>query len=160
MSSCVFPGSFDPVTRGHMDLIRRAARIFDRVQVTVMINVHKQGAIPPEKRAELLRKACAGLDNVRVDIWDGLLAEYVRQTGVDCVIRGVRNASELDAETTAAAVNRMILPGMETVLMPASEEMACVSSSAVREIAAFGGNICSFVPEEIAEEIAGLLANK
>lgn len=160
MSSCVFPGSFDPVTRGHMDLIRRASAVFDRVTVAVMVNIHKQGSMPPEKRIELLRKACAGFENVSVDRWDGLLADYLRHTGERCVIRGVRSTTELDAETAAAAASRMLNPEMETLLMPASGEYACVSSSTVREVAAFGGDIRPFVPEEIAEEIAGLLANK
>ncbi len=159
MSSCVFPGSFDPVTRGHMDLIRRASAVFDRVTVTVMVNIHKRGTLSPEKRAELLEKACAGMANVRVEIWNGLLTDYLRQKGERCVLRGVRSASEADAEMIAAAANRMLNPETETLLMPASDGLACVSSSAVREIAAFGGNILPFVPEEIAEEIAALLAN-
>jgi len=160
MSSCVFPGSFDPVTRGHMDLIRRAAALFDRVTVTVMVNIHKRGTIPPSKRAELLRKACAGLDNVRVDCWDGLLTDYMRRQGERCVLRGVRGMAEYDAEIAAAAANRLLMPEMETLLMPASGEYACVSSSAVREIAAFGGDFLSLVPAETAEEIRTLLANK
>ena len=159
MSSCVFPGSFDPVTRGHMDLIRRASKMFDRVTVTVMVNIHKRGTLSPEKRADLLRRACAGLPNVRVEIWSGLLADYLQETGEKCVLRGVRSAGEADAELIAASANRMLNPEMETLLMPASDGLACVSSSAVREIAAFGGNILPFVPEEIAEEIASLLAN-
>ena len=160
MSSCVFPGSFDPVTRGHMDLIRRAAVIFDQVTVTVMINIHKRGVIAPDKRVELLKKACAGLKNVRVEIWDGLLADYMRKSGERCLVRGVRGLTEFDVETAAAAANRMLLPGLETLFIPASESLSCVSSSAVREVAAFGGEIISFVPEEVAEEIAALLTNK
>ncbi len=157
MTSCVFPGSFDPVTLGHMDLIRRAAMLFDRVTVTVMVNIHKQGALTPEKRVELLQRACAALDNVEVDRWSGLLAEYVREKGAGCVIRGVRSNAEYEAELTAASVNRLLNPKMETLLMPATDALSCVSSSAVREIAAFGGDIRSLVPEETAEEIAGLL---
>ena len=79
MVSCVFPGSFDPVTRGHLDLISRASRIFDRVTVTVMVNIHKAGAISPEQRVALLRKACSPYENVRVEKWDGLLADYMRK---------------------------------------------------------------------------------
>ena len=157
MSSCVFPGSFDPVTRGHMDLITRAARIFDRVTVTVMVNVHKRGAIPEESRVELLKEACGNLENVTVERWDGLLADYMRERGESCVLRGVRGVSEYDGEMTAAAVNRMLNPEMETLLMPATEGMNCVSSSAVREIAAFGGDISTLVPEGMAERIRLLL---
>lgn len=160
MSSCVFPGSFDPVTRGHMDLIRRAAALFDRVTVTVMVNVRKTGCFPPEKRLALLRTACADLPNVRVDRWDGLLAEYLREKGERCVLRGVRGLGEYDAEITAAAANQALNPEMETLLMPASPEASWISSSAVREIAAFGGDIRPYLPEEIAEEIAACLSNK
>ncbi len=160
MTGCVFPGSFDPVTRGHMDLIRRAAALFDRVTVTVMINIHKQGTFSPKERIRLLEKACRGLDNVRVDRWDGLLADYLREKGETCVIRGARSTVEFETEVTSASVNRLLNPGMETLLLPTYGEYAELSSSAVREIAAFGGDIRPYVPEEIAEEIAGVLANK
>ena len=160
MSGCVFPGSFDPVTRGHMDLIRRAAGLFDRVTVTVMVNVRKSGCIPAEKREALLRKACAGIPNVRVDRWDGLLADYLRKTGERCVLRGVRSVGEFDAEITAAEANRALYPDMETLLLPATPETSWISSSAVREIAAFSGDVRPFLPEETAEEIAALLSNK
>ena len=160
MSSCVFPGSFDPVTRGHMDLIQRASKMFDRVTVTVMVNVNKRGALRPEERVALLEKACAHLPNVRVDRWDGLLADYMKKNGENCVLRGVRGEAEYSAERLAAATNRMLYPGMETMLMFCSETLHGISSSAVREIAAFGGDISSFVPGEIAEEIMERLSNK
>ncbi len=157
MSSCVFPGSFDPVTRGHMDLISRAAGIFDRVTVTVMVNVHKKGTIPTEKRIELLKEACGELENVRVDRWDGLLADYMREKGERVIIRGVRGAGEYDSEMISSGINRMLNPEIETLLMPASEGKNGVSSSAVREIAAFGGDISAFVPEGMADKIGRLL---
>ncbi len=160
MTSCVFPGSFDPVTRGHMDLIRRAAGLFDRVTVTVMINIHKRGTFSPEERIRLLEKACAGLNNVRVDRWNGLLADYMREKGEKCVLRGARSAGEFEGEIAASAINGQLNPGMETLLMPASGAWAELSSSTVREIAAFGGDVRPFVPECVAEEIAGALANK
>ncbi len=143
-----------------MDLIRRAAGIFDRVTVTVMVNIHKQGTFSPEERIRLLEKACRDLQNVRVDRWDGLLADYMREKGERCLIRGARSTGEFEGEIGAAAVNGQLCPGLETLLMPASAEYSGLSSSAVREIAAFGGDIRPFVPEEIAEEIAGALANK
>ncbi len=160
MTECVFPGSFDPVTKGHMDLIRRTAGLFDRVTVTVMVNIHKQGTFSPEERIRLLEKACREYSSVRVERWDGLLADYLKEKGVKCVIRGVRSTGEFEGEIGAAAVNRMLNPEMETLLMPASEEYAGLSSSAVREIAAFGGDVRPFVPDVIAEEIAAALANK
>ena len=157
MSSCVFPGSFDPVTRGHLDLISRAAKIFDRVTVTVMVNVHKKGTISAENRVELLKEACRNMENVHVDRWDGLLADYMLNKGERCVIRGVRGVNEYDGEMTSSAINRMLNPEIETLLMPAADGMNCVSSSAVREIAAFGGDISAFVPEGMAEKIGSML---
>ena len=153
MSSCVIPGSFDPVTKGHMDLIRRAAGIFDRVTVVVMVNIHKRGTFEPEERVRLLEKACGGIPNVRVDRWKGLLSGYMREKGERTVVRGVRSGTEFDAETASAKANRMLNPEMETMLIPAGDGMDWISSSAVREIAAFGGDPRDFVPEECAEEI-------
>ena len=159
MSSCVIPGSFDPVTRGHTDLIRRAARLFDRVTVVVMVNIRKQGCFSPEERVRLLEKACGEIPNVRVERWEGLLNEYIRQKGERTVLRGVRSGTEYDAETIAAQANRMLNPDMETLLMPASDGYQCISSSTVREIAAFGGDIRELIPPECMKEIVRKLSN-
>lgn len=154
MKCCVFPGSFDPPTRGHLDLIRRAAAMYDRVTVAVMVNVSKQGMIPWEERVRMLKKTCGDIPNVRVELWKGLLADYIRkQKKPTVVIRGVRNAAEFEREAEAAAVNRTLCPGMETVLIPASEGMGMVSSSTVREIAAFGGDYDFLIPPEIRQDI-------
>ncbi len=160
MVSCVFPGSFDPVTKGHVDVIQRASRLFDHVTVTVMYNMHKKGAIPVEKRLELLRKACGDCPNVSVDRWNGLLADYMREKNEKIVIRGVRSSAEFEQELNSCEANRLLNSGMETVFVPSSLPMTGISSSAVREIAAFGGNIRAFVPEGLTEEIAALLSKK
>ena len=159
MSGCVIPGSFDPVTRGHMDLIRRAAALFDRVTVVVMVNLRKQGSFTPEERVAMLEKACRNEEKVRVDRWDGLLSEYMRIRKEKTVLRGVRSGGEYDSEMTAAQANRMLNPEMETLLLPAAEGCAWISSSAVKEIAAFGGDIRDFLPPECAEEIITRLSN-
>ena len=153
MSGCVIPGSFDPVTRGHTDLIRRAAALFDRVTVVVMVNIRKQGIFTPEERVRMLREACGAEKRVRVEQWSGLLSAYMREKGETTVVRGVRGVQEYDGEMIAAQANRMLNPRMETLLMPAAEGYAWISSSAVKEIAAFGGDIRNFLPEECAEEI-------
>lgn len=158
MSSCVIPGSFDPVTCGHMDLILRAARIFDRVTVVVMVNIRKQGCFSPEERVALLEKACRGEEKIRVTRWDGLLSEYMRTAGERTVLRGVRNGTEYDTEQASAQANRMLNPEMETLLLPAGEGTQWISSSAVREIAAFGGEIRGFLPPACAEEIISRLS--
>ena len=153
MKTCVFPGSFDPVTLGHLDLISRAAKCFDRVTVTLMVNISKQGRLDPETRIRLLEDACAGMENVAVDRWNGLLADYMARNGETTVIRGVRSVAEFEAEITAAEINRKLNPAVETMLLPASAGYAGLSSTTVWEIASFGGEISSFVTEKTAEEI-------
>lgn len=160
MTGCVFPGSFDPVTRGHLDLIRRASSVFDHVTVTVMFNMHKNGTIPVDRRIELLKKVCLPFQNVTVDRWDGLLADYMRMKNEKIVIRGIRGSMETEQEILSCAANRMLNEGMETLFLPSDPELAGVSSSAVREIYSFGGDISAFVPEEITEEIKFLLSKK
>ena len=158
MSSCVIPGSFDPPTRGHVDLIRRAAGMFDRVTVVVMVNIHKRGCFPPEARQRMLEQACGDIPGVRVERWEGLLSGYMREKREKTVIRGVRSASEFDVEFTAAQANRKLNPEMETLLLPAGDGLQWISSSAVREIASFGGEIREFIPEACAEEILRTLS--
>ena len=160
MTSCVFPGSFDPVTVGHVDLIRRASRIFDRVTVTVMVNIHKAGAVSVDKRTELLRKACSAFENVTIDRWDGLLADYMKIRGETTVIRGVRNESDFEQECAVFQANRLLNKQIDTVFLPTDPAFAGVSSSVVREVAAFRGDISPFVPEGLSEEITSLLSNK
>ena len=158
MVSCVFPGSFDPVTKGHMDLISRAAALFDRVTVTVMVNISKKGSIPAEKRVSILKKACEPYPNVRVDSWNGLLADYMDQKGERIIIRGLRSSAEFDHEYVSYSANKLLNEQAETIFLPCDPKLNGVSSSAVREIAAFGGDISSFVPEDVAEEIRSCLS--
>ncbi len=160
MNSCVFPGSFDPVTAGHLDLIRRAACLFGQVTVTVMINVNKKGSIPVDERIRILRKACADVENVRVDRWDGLLSDYMRNHGEKIVLRGVRNFSEFEQEFSAAHINRSLNGGMETLLIPSDPALSFISSSAVRELASFGGDIGPYVPENVRKDILEALSKK
>ena len=160
MVSCVFPGSFDPVTRGHLDIITRLSRVFDRVTVTVMINIRKKGTIPVKKRIELLQKACCSLPNVCIDSWSGLLADYMKEKNEQIIVRGIRSASESDQELNSAAANRILNGTAETLLIPSDPAYTGVSSSAVREIASFRGDIQPFVPDGLTEEIMELLSNK
>lgn len=160
MVSCVFPGSFDPVTKGHMDLIQRAASLFDRVTVTVMVNINKKGALSPEDRIRLLEKACRQFSNVQVERWDGLLADYMKKKKERIVIRGVRNTPEFEQEISSACANKMLNGSVETLFIPTDPALAGVSSSAVREIFSFGGDISAFVPEKLIKEIGDLLSKK
>lgn len=153
MAIGVFAGSFDPVTVGHEDIIRRAAKLCDRLLVTVMYNPAKSGCFSVEERLELLRKVTADIPNVETDAWNGLLVDYVRKTGADFVVRGVRGNADLENESNLAEVNRRLLPGLETVLLMTKPELACVSSTVVREAALFEADFSSFVPACILDDL-------
>lgn len=155
----LYAGSFDPVTCGHMDIIERTARLCDELVVAVMHNPDKRGAFSVEQRVSLLEKACAHMQNVRVIAHGGLLVECAGEQKVSCVVRGVRPLGDFESEYQMAQVNRM-LGGVETLMMPTSEQLASVSSSMVRQIAAFGGSIDKLVPACIAKEIGEMLANQ
>lgn len=156
MKTALYPGSFDPVTRGHMDIIRRAVRLCDTLVVAVMHNPDKRGAMDVQTRVQALLLACADIPNVRVIAHGGLLVECARETGADAVIRGVRPLGDFDAEFQMAQVNRA-LGGVETLLMTTSPAYASISSSTVRQIASFGGAIEEMVPGEAAALIRAAL---
>lgn len=149
----MFPGSFDPVTRGHMDIIRRAARMFDRVIVAVMVNPEKKGCFSFEKRIEMLEKACAGLNNVHVIHATGLTAEVAREMNVTALVRGVRNVSDLEAENAMAHINGQLVDGLDTVYFPATMDKSNISSTFVRQLASYGADISAYVPEEVLDDI-------
>ena len=153
MSSCVFPGSFDPITCGHMDIIHRASVIFDQVTVAVMINREKKGFIPFEERVRILKKACCKLGNVKIDMWDGLLAEYMKIHSESIIVRGVRSAAEFEQEKAAASINKRLYPNIETILLPSCDTAGAISSSVIREIASFGGNYHGMIPECVYDDI-------
>lgn len=157
MHTALYPGSFDPVTRGHMDIIARASRLCDTLVVAVMHNPDKRGALDVQTRVRLLRRACEGIPNVRVIAHGGLLIECARETGAEAVIRGVRPLGDFETEYQMAQVNRA-LGGVETLLIATSPEDASISSSIVRQIAGFGGPIESLVPPHLAQEIRAALA--
>lgn len=159
MKTVLYPGSFDPVTRGHADIIERAARLCDTLVVAVMHNPDKRGAMDVQSRVQALRLACAGLPNVQVIAHGGLLVECAAQVGADAVIRGVRPLGDFETEYQMAQVNRA-LGGVETLMMATSPAYASISSSIVRQIAAFGGAIDSMVPEAAAECIREALAGR
>jgi len=155
----LYAGSFDPVTNGHMDIIERTARLCGELVVAVMHNPDKRGAFAVSERVRLLEKACAHIPNVRVIAHGGLLVDCAREQNVTFVVRGVRPLGDFESEYQMAQVNRM-LGGVETLMMPTTESLASVSSSIVRQIAGFGGNIDSLVPACIAAEIRDALAGE
>ena len=152
-SVCLYPGSFDPVTNGHMDVIRRAADVFDTVIVGVLHNPDKAGCFPVARRVEMLEKACAGLEKVRVISYGGLLADLAREMGVSVVIRGVRGMADVENEMMMARINRQLNPGLETLFLPAAPDAEQISASMVRQLAAFGADIAPYVPSPVLPDI-------
>lgn len=157
---CVYPGSFDPITVGHMDLIRRACGMFDKVVVAVLHNPAKSGCFSTEKRMEMIRTCCAGMPTVSVDSFDGLTVTYAHQIGACAMIRGLRAISDFEHEQVLAQINHRMMPEVETVFLACQPEHSIVSSSGVRELAAFGGSLKGYVPECIENEIIAHFAKK
>lgn len=153
MSLAICPGSFDPVTLGHVDVIKRASALFDRVIVVVMVNSSKKSAFSVEERFDFLNRATAGLDNVEVETFAGLLADYTAQKGATVVVKGLRVMSDFEYEFQMALTNISLNPGTDIIFLPASIDCMFLSSSMVREVARHGRDISSFVPKEIAGDI-------
>lgn len=150
---CVYAGSFDPVTSGHLDIIRRGAAIFPKLVVAVLRNPSKKGTFTIEERLSMLKRSCADIPNVVFDSFDGLLVDYMRKTDAGVILRGLRAVSDFENEFQMAQLNRQMNPQVETFFLMTSPEHAYLSSSAVREIAMFGGDVAGFVPAPILEEV-------
>ena len=153
MKIAVYPGSFDPITLGHLDIIRRAALCFDKVYVCVMVNCQKNPMFEPEKRLELIRKSVEGIDNVEVEACSGLLAAYAREKNATVLVKGVRNVSDFDMEMQMARINQGICPQLETVFLPASAAYEHFSSTMAREMIRYGQPLEKYVPAPVAEEL-------
>ena len=150
---CVCPGSYDPVTNGHLDVIIRAARLFDEVRVAVLVNPSKQGMFSLDDRVEMLREATSDVGNVTVESFDGLLVDYCRARAVDVIVKGVRAPSDVESELAMAQMNHR-LSGVETVLIPTSPQWSFVASSLVKQVATGGGDVSGLVPDGVAARIA------
>jgi len=150
MTTAVCPGSFDPVTYGHLDVIGRTAALVDHLVVAVGRNAGKSALFDADERVEMLRGACRGWANVTVEQLDGLLVDFCVARGVTVISKGLRSASDTDYEVQMAQLNRR-LSGVDTVFVPTAPELAFVSSTRVRELAAYGGDLSALVPPEVAE---------
>lgn len=157
MTLAVCPGSFDPVTLGHYDVIKRAAALFDRVIVVVMVNPAKRPTFTVEERVDLLKRSMSGLANVEVDAYMGLLADYLQLKKATAVVKGLRVMSDFEYEFQMALTNMSLAPETQTIFLPTSIDCMFLSSSMVREVARHGRDISNFVPAEVAEEIAAKL---
>jgi len=154
MKTVICPGSFDPVTNGHLDIIDRSAALFDKVIVVVMKNPAKTNfCFSPEERAELIRRCTKNIPNVEVDIYEGLLAEYAKQKGAVAVVKGLRAVSDFEYEFQQAQMNKKLNSELETVFINTRVENLYLSSSAVKQICELGGDISDFVPEIIRDDI-------
>ena len=150
----VFPGSFDPPTLGHLDVIQRAAALFDTLIVALLENAAKQPMLTTAERVSLLKQSVAGLENVEVDVFGGLLAEYARQRDATVVVRGIRGGVDLDYERQMADTNRHLNPAMDTLFLTPSPAVSHVSSTLVREIVKHGGSVRGLVPAPVEAALA------
>ena len=153
MKIAIYPGSFDPITLGHLDIVRRAAQIFDKVIVCVMVNTEKNPMFTQQERLELVRKATERFDNVEADTADMLLAEYAKTKGANVIVKGLRVISDYERECQMALMNRKINPDLDTLFLPAREKYTYLSSSLVKEMAKYGADLTESVPREIIQDI-------
>ena len=157
----VCPGSFNPLTIGHLDIITRSSKLFDKVIVVVMRNPNKDvGSFTTEERVEFIKRCTKNLPNVSVDSYAGLLADYVREKGASAVVKGLRAISDYDDEFRQALTNQKLNSEMETIFMVSNAEHMFLSSSVVKQVCSLGGDISTFVPEEICDDIVKRLSHK
>jgi len=152
-SLAIYPGSFDPVTNGHLDLIERGTKIFDRLVVAVLLNLDKEPLFPTTERVEMLREVTRQWSNVEVDVFDGLLVDYARKRNAQVILRGIRAFSDYEYELQMALMNRRLESAIETVFMMPAEKYSYLSSRLVREIAHLGGDIKGLVPPVVEQRL-------
>lgn len=160
MKIAVYPGSFDPITLGHLNIIKRAARIFDKVYVVVMKNSDKNPLFSREERVELIKRTIKNFPNVVVETADGLLVKYCRERGATVIVKGLRAVSDFDWEFQMALANRKIDPAIDTLFLTASEKYTFLSSTVVKEMAKYKADLSDFVPREIIEDIVNKMRSK
>ncbi|MFN2488367.1 MAG: pantetheine-phosphate adenylyltransferase [Actinomycetota bacterium] len=153
MPSVLCPGSFDPPTNGHIDVVERGARLFERVLVAVIANPSKEPLFSLEERTGMLREALAHVDNAEVASFDGLLVDFATSRAIGVVLKGLRAVSDFDSELQMAAMNSALAPGLDTMFLGARPSWAFLSSSLVKEVARFGGSVDAFVPPAVARAL-------
>lgn len=153
MNIAIYPGSFDPITKGHLDIITRGSKIYDKLIVAVLVNMDKKCLFSIEERVELIKKVTKNLKNVEVLSFDGLLVDFARLNNSKVILKGLRTMSDFEYEFQMALMNSKLDSEIETVFMMTSSAYSYVSSSAVKQVAKFGGSIEGFVPEELIDEV-------
>lgn len=149
MRIAVYPGSFDPLTSGHVDIIRRGARLFDRIVVAILLNVEKAPLFTPAERVALIREVFRDTPTVEADTFEGLLVDYARAKRASVIVRGLRAVSDFEYEMQMALMNRHLYPDVETVFMMPAEQYTYVSSRLVKEVASLGGSVSGLVPDAV-----------
>lgn len=154
----ICPGSFDPVTNGHLDVFTRAAKLADEVTVAVLVNRNKAGMFSVEERIELLREVTADLPNVRIDSFHGLLVDYCREHGIDAIVKGLRAISDFDYELQMAQMNHR-LAGIETLFVSTNPQYSFLSSSLIKEVASHGGDVTGLVPQAVLDRFPAKISD-
>lgn len=152
-SIAICPGSFDPITIGHLNIITRTAKMFDKVIVVAMVNNKKSGTFTPEERVDFIKRCTSGIPNIEVDYYDGLLADYAKEKGAVAIVKGLRVLSDYEDEFKQALTNKKLAENVETIFMVTDTEYMFLSSSVVKEVCSFGGDISDFVSPEIKDDI-------
>jgi pantetheine-phosphate adenylyltransferase len=154
----ICPGSFDPVTNGHLDVFKRAAKLADEVTVAVLVNRNKEGMFSVEERIELLREVTADLPNVRIDSFHGLLVDYCREHGIEAIVKGLRAISDFDYELQMAQMNHR-LAGIETLFVSTNPQYSFLSSSLIKEVATHGGDVTGLVPQAVLDRFPAKISD-
>jgi pantetheine-phosphate adenylyltransferase len=149
MKTALFPGSFDPFTLGHLDVLQSALKLFDKVIIAVGYNYTKKGFFPPEIRVEIIKDAIKGLDNVEVCTFEGLTIDFCKKVGANCIIRGIRTTTDFELESVIAQANKKMAPEISSVFIPSSHEYSFISSTVVRDVLINGGDARCFLPKNV-----------
>ena len=151
MRLAVYPGSFDPITNGHIDILEKASKIFDRIIVAVVHNVSKKALFTLDERVALIKESTRHLDNIEVECFSGLLADYLREKDACAIIRGLRTVADFEYEMHMAMINKKLIPGLDTIFVMADSQYIFVSSSIIKEAALLGGDVSELVPEVVVK---------
>ncbi len=153
MFRVLLPGTFDPPTNGHLNILRRASRLFDEVSVVIAANIEKSPLFTPEERQAMMVALAQGMPNVSVTTWDGLIVDFAQKIGVFVIVRGVRALADFDYEFELSLMNRSLNPRIETIFLPTDQKYSVLRSSAIKEVARFGGDVTGMVPPIVAKAL-------